>query len=167
VARVGDELVDQAAPGEGQTRPDHRRVGDRAPGKLEDEGRERRGAQQREDHDGRDPVHVARVVAGRERGDAGDAGDDRADGEQFAPSRRLSQHPLADEQQHEQPGCERRLDHDQPDVIEREDLQRPAERRHPGAEQPAGPGHQMRQQRNPQRMLNACVASVQRLDGDP
>jgi hypothetical protein len=54
----------------------------------------------------------------------------------------LVQHPLCEEHQHEQAGRERRLHDHQRRKQQRDDLQRPAEDRQPGAEQPASAAHQ-------------------------
>lgn len=60
----------------------------------------------------------------------------------------LAKHPLAEEQQHEQADGERRLHHHERRQQQRQHLQRPAQHRQPGAEQPARtlqqPDHQRR-----------------------
>jgi len=164
---VGDELVGQAAPGEAEPGADHRRVGDPPARELEQERRRGRDAEQAQHDVDRDAVDVVGVVARGERRDPDDAGDDRADREQLAPPRPLAQQPLAREQQHEQPGRERRLHDDERRIRERDDLQRPAEHRHAGSEQPARACHKVRQERDPQRVAVGRVASVERLDRDP
>jgi len=50
---------------------------------------------------------------------------------------RLAQHPLAEQQQHEQSDRERGLDDDEWSEPQRDDLERPADDRDPGPEHPA------------------------------
>ncbi len=62
---------------------------------------------------------------------------DRADRHVLVAPGALAQHPLGEEHQHQQAGRERRLHDDQRSEQQRDDLQRPAEDREAGAEQPA------------------------------
>jgi hypothetical protein len=81
---------------------------------------------------------VLRAVAGdprrRRQAGADHADHDRAHREVLAAPRVLVQHPLREEHQHEQAGCERRLHDDERREQQRDDLQRPAEDRETRAE---------------------------------
>ena len=79
----------------------------------------------------------------------------------------LAEHALAEEQQHEQAGGERGLDHDQRREQQGDHLQRPAEDREPGADQPAAAPEQTLHEGQPQVLLVGRLARVHRLQGDP
>jgi hypothetical protein len=83
-----------------------------------------------------------------------------------APSM-LAQHPLAQEQQHEQPGGERRLHDDQRREQQRQHLQRPTEDRQPRTQQPAGAFEQPPHECHTQVLLGRRLLGVQRLQGNP
>jgi hypothetical protein len=75
----------------------------------------------------------------------------------------LAKHPLAEEQQHQQANGERRLHHHERRQQQRQHLQRPAQHRQPGAEQPAGTLKQPDHQRRAQVMLAGRLLGVHRL----
>ncbi len=75
----------------------------------------------------------------------------------------LAQHPLAEEQQHEQTGGESRLHHHQGGQQQSHDLQRPAENRQSRAEQPASASEQASDQGQAQVLLVRRLLGVQRL----
>jgi hypothetical protein len=79
----------------------------------------------------------------------------------------LAEHPPAEEQQHEQAHGERRLHHHERREQQRQHLQRPAQHRQPGAEQPAGTPKQTDHQRRAQVLLVGRLLGVHRLQGDP
>jgi hypothetical protein len=103
----------------------------------------------------------------REQGSAEHADHDR-DGRQVlvAPGV-LAEYPLAQEQQHQQAGRERRLDNDQWRQQQSHHLERPAQDREPRAHQPAGAPEQSAHQRQPQVLLVRRLPGVHRLQGDP
>ncbi len=79
----------------------------------------------------------------------------------------LAEHPLAEEQQHEQAHRERRLHDHQGRQQQGHHLQRPAEHRQPGAEQPAGALQQADHQCRTQVLLVGRLLGIHRLEGDP
>ena len=79
----------------------------------------------------------------------------------------LAEHALAEEQQHEQTGGERWLDHDQRRKQQGDHLQRPAEDRQPGADQPAAAPEQPLYERQAQMLIVGRLARIHRLQGDP
>jgi hypothetical protein len=79
----------------------------------------------------------------------------------------LPEHPLGDEQQHEQAHRERRLHHHQRSEQQREDLKREAEDRKAGAQQPARPPEQAPREREAQVRVVGRLPGVHRLQGDP
>jgi len=99
--RVRNELRDQAAPCESKPCANHREVRDRTSDELREERERRCESEQREHEDQRHAVHVMRRARRCQRGNPADAGDDRAYGEQLAPTGPLPEHPIAHEQQHE------------------------------------------------------------------
>ena len=72
----------------------------------------------------------------------------------------------AEEHQHEQAAGERRLHDDERSEQQRDDLQRPAEDRQAGAEQPACAAEQAPGQRQAQVLAVRRVLGVHRLQGD-
>lgn len=103
----------------------------------------------------------------RAEGGAHDAQHDRRDGDVLAPPAVLVQQPLPEQQQHEQPGRERRLHDDQRGEQQREHLQRPAHDRQARAGQPADPGQQVARQGHPEVLAMGGALGVHRLEGDP
>ena len=79
----------------------------------------------------------------------------------------LAEHPLPDEQQHEQARGERRLHDDQRREQQRDHLQRPAEDRQARAEHPARALEQAPDQRQAQVLLVGRLLGVHRLQRDP
>jgi hypothetical protein len=75
----------------------------------------------------------------------------------------LAEHPLAEEQQHEQADGERRLHHHERCQQQRQHLQRPPQHRQAGAEQPAGALKQADHQRRSQVILAGRLLGVHRL----
>jgi len=82
-------------------------------------------------------------------------------------SRVLAEQPLTHEQQHQQACRKRRLNHDQRSEQQSHHLQRPAQDRQAGAEQPARPSDQAPDQRQPQVLLVGRLLGIHRLQGDP
>jgi hypothetical protein len=79
----------------------------------------------------------------------------------------LAEHPLAEEQQHQQANRERRLHDHQRREQQRHHLQRPTQHRQSGPEQPARAAYQANDQRHPQVLLVGGLLGVHRLQGDP
>jgi len=79
----------------------------------------------------------------------------------------LVQHPLTEEQQHQQPDRHRRLDHHQRREQQRHHLQRPAEHRKTGSRQPARPPEQVERERGMQVLGVGGALGVHRLQRDP
>jgi hypothetical protein len=79
----------------------------------------------------------------------------------------LAEHPLAEEQQHQQADRERGLHDDERREQQRHHLQRPAEHRQSRPEQPAHTAHQAHHQRHPQVLVVGSLPGVHRLQGDP
>ncbi len=79
----------------------------------------------------------------------------------------LAEHPLREEQQHEQPDRERRLHDDERREQQRDHLKRPAGDREPGADQPARALGQPPRQRESQVLVGRRLLGVERLDRDP
>jgi hypothetical protein len=77
------------------------------------------------------------------------------------------QHPLGEHQQHQQPGGHRGLHHHQRGQRERQQLQRPAEDREAGAQQPAGAGDQPARERQTQVLAAGRLLGVHGLERDP
>lgn len=130
--------------------------------------RQERERRQRNEHE-RDRL-VARLrfaaFGGSECG-PDDAEHDRRNGDPLAPSGVLAEDAPAEEQQHEQPGGERRLHYDERREQQRHDLQRPAEYRQPRAEQPARAHHQVAREAEAQMHLVRGALGVHRLERDP
>jgi hypothetical protein len=99
--------------------------------------------------------------------DAGHAEHDRRHGDVLDATRPLAEHSLAHEHQHQQPCCERWLHDDQRRQQERDHLQRPAEHRETGAEEPPLAPDQPRDEGEPQVRLGGSLLGVHRLEGDP
>jgi hypothetical protein len=96
-----------------------------------------------------------------------DAQQDRAHGEVLTPTRPLPQHPLADQQQHEQAGRHRGLHHHQRREREGQQLQRPSEHREAGAEQPAPAFDEVAREPQAQIFVLRGLSGVQRLQRNP
>ncbi len=73
----------------------------------------------------------------------------------------------ADEDEHYQARCERRLDDDERREQQRDDLQGEAEDRHPCAEQPAFAPQQPPCERKAQVLVVGRVLGLRRLEGNP
>jgi hypothetical protein len=79
----------------------------------------------------------------------------------------LVEHPLGQEQQHQQAGGERRLHHRQRGQQQGHELQREAEDRQAGPEQPARAPDQSSGQREAQMLLLGGLLGLRGLEGDP
>jgi hypothetical protein len=110
---------------------------------------------------------LADAARRREQARPDHADDDREHRQTLGSSGVLAEHPLAEEQQHEQPRRERRLHDDQRRQQQRENLQRPAENRQARAEHPAGAPEQPPHERHPQVLLPRRLSRIQCLQGDP
>jgi len=165
---IGGELGRDRAPTVGKASADHR---DRREGASERAQQVRQQAREREADEHQRDCQMLAPLAGaarwREHGRADHADDDRERREVLVAPGALAQHALPEQQQHQQPGGECRLHHHQRGQQQRHHLQRPAEHRQPGAEQPAGPSQQPTHQRQAQMLLRRRLPRVQCLQGDP
>jgi len=110
---------------------------------------------------------LADAARRREQPRADHAEDDRKRRQVLGAARVLAEHPLAEQQQHEQARRERRLHNHQRRQQQRHHLQRPAKDRQARAEHPAGAFEQPAHERHPQVLLGRRFAGVHRLQGDP
>ena len=79
----------------------------------------------------------------------------------------LAQHPLGEQHQHQEARRQRGLNHDERSEQQREHLQRPAEDREAGAEQPPRALHEAPGQRETEVLLVGSLLGIHRLQGDP
>jgi len=110
---------------------------------------------------------VAGAARRRAQASADHAEHDRRDRDVLGASGVLAQHPLPQEQQHDQAGRERGLHHHQRREQQRQHLQRPAEDRQARAEHPAPTPDQPPDQRQAQVLFGGGLLGVHRLKGDP
>jgi hypothetical protein len=108
-----------------------------------------------------------RVARRGSQGGAENAEHDRRHSDVLVAPGVLPEHALSDHQQHQQACGERGLHDHQGSEQQREHLQRPAEDREAGPEQPTGALDQSRDQRDAQVLLVGCLPGIQRLQGDP
>jgi len=164
---VGGELGGQRAPREAEAGADHRHRRQRPAEHPQQVRQHARGPQPDEHERQGEPVRVHRAEARGGDGGDGDGGDDRDHRDVLTPAGVLAEHPLRDEQQHQQPHRERGLHDDQRGQQQRDHLQRPAEDRQPGAEQPAGAHDQVAHQPQAQVLVAGGLPGVHRLERDP
>jgi len=165
---VRGQLRGDPAPRECEPGAHHRDRCGRAVHRAQQVGEQARRAQRDEHDDERELVGcVRRAARGGREPDARHTGEDREDAQVLIAARRLSQHALAGEHQHEQAHGQRRLHHDQRREQQRHDLKRPPQHREPGTEQPAPTPHQSSRQREAQVLLVRRLARVERLQSDP
>ncbi len=79
----------------------------------------------------------------------------------------LAEHPLSEHHEHEQPGRQCGLHHDQWSEQQGQYLQRPPENGKPRPEQPAGAASELSNQAQTQVVLLTDLARVQGLQGNP
>jgi len=106
-------------------------------------------------------------AVGRAQAAADDAEDDGQHPEMLAPARALVEQALADEQQHEQPTGQRRLDDDERREQQRDDLERKPGNRQRGAGQPASAHDQLPGEGHAEVVARRHLTGVQRLERDP
>lgn len=164
---VGGELRGDAAPCEGEPRPEHRHRGGRAPHAQQHVGQEARQREQREHDRERGPARVRVAARGRAQPRPDDAEHDRADRQVLARAGALAEHALADNHQHRQAQRQRRLHDNQGCEAEGHHLQGPAEHRQGGAAQPAHTPNQAQRERHTQVLLLGGLARVHRLQRKP
>jgi hypothetical protein len=92
---------------------------------------------------------------------------DRGHREVLVFARVLAEHPLAQQQQHEQPARERRLDDHERCEQQGQQLQGKAEYRQARAQQPAPAPEQSPCERQAQMLLVRRLLRIKRLEGDP
>lgn len=110
---------------------------------------------------------VGVAAGGCEQPGPDDAQDDRRDRQVLVFAGVLAEHPLCHQHQHEQPGRERRLYDDERSEQQRDHLQRPAEDREAGPEQPAGPPDQAPDEGQTQVLVVGRLLGIHRLERDP
>lgn len=137
IQAVGGELGRHAAPGKAQSGADHRQHGRRLAHDAHQVGQERERGQSDEHECDRLVARLRFAAFGSAESDANDTKHDRRNGDSLALPSMLAEHAPAEEEQHEQPSCKRRLHDHERRKQQRHDLQRPAEDRQPGPEQPA------------------------------
>jgi len=166
---VGGELGGHSAPGEGKPRADHRHRRGRAAMKHAQQIGQQADRRQPGEHDGDHKLSggVRRAQRGSRQAGADHADHDRAHCQVLVAPGALAEHPLGEEHQHQQTGGERRLHDHQRGQQQREHLQRPAEQRQAGAEQPACTPNQAPSQRQAQVLLVGHLLGLHRLEGDP
>jgi len=131
-------------------------------------GQERRQAQPDEHDRDRQVLRAMSRRAWRGRQARPDHADhDRPHRQVLVPPGVLVQHPLAEEHQHEQARGECRLDDYERCQQQRDQLQRPAEDRQAGAQQPAPASRQAPREREAQVLAAGRLLGVHRLQGDP
>ncbi len=165
---IGGELRRHTAPAERQAGADHRDLIARAPERAQQIRHEARHAQPEQHERDRQLLRgVGGAARRREHTRADHAEHDRAHRHVLIPAGVLVEHPLGEEQQHQQSGCQRRLDHDQRGQQQGNHLQRPAEDRQPRPEQPARAPDQPPHERQAQVLGVRRLLGVHRLQGDP
>ena len=131
-------------------------------------GQQRRQAQPDEhDRDRQVLRAVSRHAWGGRQARPDHADHDRPHREVLVSPGVLVQHPLAEEHQHEQARGERRLNDHERCQQQRDQLQRPAEDRQSGAQQPAPTSRQAPRERETQVLYAGRLLGVHRLQGDP
>jgi hypothetical protein len=163
---IGDELRRQPAPGErgagreGSGDTAHAVAPAQRVGRQGHRGQTGQGEGQRP---------AADVVRGRGRRDdrqAGDAGDDRADGQHVARTDGLVERPCAQHQEQHEPEGERRLHDGERGEQQRSGLQWPTDHPERRAGQPSPPVRQIPDQRRPQSLSGRHDARLERLQRD-
>ena len=165
---VGGELGGHPAPGEGKPRADHRHRRGGATNHAQQVGQQTDHGQCGEhDRDQEIVGGVRRAERGSRQACADHADHDCADRQVLVAPGALAEHPLGEEHQHQQTAGERRLHDHQRGQQQREHLQRPAEDRQAGAEQPTGAPEEVLGQRQAQVLLMGRLPGLHRLEGDP
>ncbi len=165
---VGCELGGHTAPTERQPGTEHGDLRARPSECAQYIGEHAGQAEPHEHERDRQPLGgVAGVARRRAQCCAEHAEHDRAHGHVLVAPGVLVQHALADEQQHQQSGGQRRLHDHQRRQHQCDHLQRPAEQRQARAEQPARAPQQVPHERHAQVLLVRRLAGVHRLQGNP
>jgi hypothetical protein len=164
---VGEELRGDPAPGEPEPRPNHRQRCGRPAHAVDGVREQCQRTQPHENERHGEVVCVRAAACWRAQRGTRHAEHDRAHGEVLTPAGVLAEHALAEEQQHEQAGGQRWLDHHERGQQERQYLQRPAEHRQPGSRQPARPPEQVERERWMQVLGVGGALGVHRLQRDP
>lgn len=165
---VGGELRRHAAPSDREAGAEHRHLRTRAAERTQHVRREARQPQADQHERDRQLLGgVAGAARRREQRGADHADHDRAHGHVLVASGVLSEHPLGEEQQHEQARRERGLYDRERREQQRHHLQRPADDRQPRADQPARPPDQSPRERQTQVLLVRRLLGVRRLQRDP
>jgi hypothetical protein len=165
---VGGQLGRDAAPAAGQPGADHRHGRRRMRQQAQRVGEQRRDAQPDEHDRDRQVLRAVTDVARRGReARPDDADDDRRHRDVLHAPGVLVQHALREEHQHEQAGRQRGLHDDQRRQQQRDELQRPADYRQAGSQQPARAAHQAPGERQAQVLFAGRLLGVHRLQGDP
>jgi hypothetical protein len=165
---IGGELGSHAAPAERQARAYHRHLSARAAEHAQ-QIRQEAGDSQADEHQ-RDR-QLLRGVGGaawrREHTRADHAEHNRAHCHVLVPARVLAQHPLGEEHQHQQPRRQGRLHDHERGEQQCHHLQRPAEDRQSGPDQPASAPEEPPRERQAQVLLVRGLLGVHRLESDP
>jgi hypothetical protein len=165
---VGGDLGRDSAPAEGEARAEHRYRRRRAVDCAQQVGQQARQAEAEEHDQDRQPLAgMARAARGRAQARADHPDHDRRHRDVLVASGVLAEHPLSQEQQHEQAGGQGGLNHDQRREQQREHLQWPADDRQARAEHPAPAPDQSPDQRQAQVLFPGRFLGIHRLQGDP
>ncbi len=165
---VGCELRRDAAPAARNAGSEHRQRGRRACQEPHEVWQQRGETEADEDGGDRDVLGAVASRAGRRKqGRADHAEDDREHRDMLAAPGVLAEHPLGEQQKHEQAAGKRRLHDDERREQQRDDLQRPAEDRQSGAEEPARAADQSQRERHAQVLALRRLLRVHRLQRDP
>jgi len=165
---IGGELRRHAAPAKSQPGAQHRDLGARVTEHAQqvgDQTRERKCRQH--DRDRQLLRGVGRAARRRKQSGAEDADHDRADRRVLVAPGMLAQHPLGEQHQHQEARRQRGLHDDERSEQQREHLQRPAEDREAGPEQPTGAPQEAPGQRETEVLLVGSLLGVHRLQSDP
>lgn len=165
---VGGELRRHPAPADREAGAEHRQLRAGVSDRAHDVGSE--ASQSQADQHERDRQLLGGVGGAerrREQRCADDTDHDRAHRHVLVASGVLAEHPLGKEQQHEQTSCERGLNDGEWREQQRDHLQRPAEERQPGAEQPTRSSDETPRERQTQVLLVRRLLGVRRLQRDP
>lgn len=145
---IGGELRRHAAPAESQPGAQHRDLGARMTEHAQQVGDQARERERRQHNRDRQLLGgVGGAARWREQSGADHADHDRADRHVLVAPRMLAKHPLSEQHQHQQTRRQRGLHDDERSEQQREHLQRPAEDREAGAEQPTRTLHEAPGQR--------------------
>jgi hypothetical protein len=165
---VGGELGRDPAPAERQAGADYGHSRGRTAEYAQQVGQQARQADpEQHEHDRQALAGVARAARRCAQARADHPDYDRRHRDVLLSTRVLAEHSLSQEHEHEQPGRQRGLHHDQRRQQQRDHLQWPAEDRQARAQHPAPAPDQAPDQGQAQMLLVGRLLGVHRLQRDP